>query len=162
MLFYCQTHCCITGEHRCMPSTFMYYVFKSFLSVAKFTKCALNSCFACAYTLANKTPKSHIWNGFVSRKKKVFCFGWRYSWLRKIVEESPMKRDSLIITCSVLTILQLIDYNNNSPANWRFSSGNDFLKASSWCSATLAAPLTSSVFICNIWLSVGKPHVGGR
>lgn len=58
-----------------------------------------------------------------------------------------------------------IDYKYDTPAIWRFFTqkrlSQSFLFVSG-VSATLAPALTSSVFICNIWLSVSKPHVGGR
>lgn len=65
-----------TNDNMChlimsQPSDLMFDVVMGFLSVAKSTKCdlCLNSCSACSHSLANKTPKSHIWNGFVGRRK---------------------------------------------------------------------------------------------
>lgn len=72
---------------------------------------------------------------------------------------------SVLLRRSILTILQITYYNEDTPKNWRFSPRNVSLSRSFLSAfgvrATLAPALTSSVSICNIWRSAGKPHVGG-
>lgn len=82
------------------PSALMFHAVKGFLSVAKSTKCdlCLNSSSACSHSLPNKTPKSHIWNGFVSRRKEEFQFRPACARLQEVVEQSPIQRHSWIIT----------------------------------------------------------------